>query len=80
MLRGYHVYQDISVGEEYCQGGIFFVEHNFRGWRPICENRENYAPRKFGAIRYCRKSTGNKSFPGSTSQNELYRLGGGAWE
>ena len=52
MLRGYHVYQDMwnaTVGEElYCQGGIFFAEHNFRRRRPI---RENYAPRKFGAIR-----------------------------
>ncbi len=25
---------------------------NFRGWGKIRENRENYAPRKFGAIRY----------------------------
>jgi hypothetical protein len=56
MVRGYHVYQDIwnaTVGEElYCQREIFFAEHNFRGWRPIRENRENYAPQKFGAIRY----------------------------
>ena len=28
---------------------FFFAEQNFRRWRPI---RENYAPRKFGAIRY----------------------------
>ena len=56
MLRGYHVYQDIwnaTIRDElYCQGGIFFAEHNFRGQSPIRENRENYAPRKFGVIRY----------------------------
>ena len=29
-----------------------FRELNFRGLRSIRDNRENYAPRKFGAIRY----------------------------
>ena len=29
-----------------------FAAPNFRGSRPIREKRENYAPRKFGAIRY----------------------------
>ena len=29
-----------------------FEELNFHGSRAIRENRENYAPRKFGAIRY----------------------------
>ena len=28
-----------------------FRELNFRGLRPIRENRENYTPQKFGAIR-----------------------------
>ena len=30
----------------------FFAAPNFRGSRPIREKRENYATRKFGAIRY----------------------------
>ena len=29
-----------------------FAAPNFRGSRPICEKRENYAPRTFGAIQY----------------------------
>ena len=33
-----------------------FAELNFRGSRRIRENRENYVPRKFGAIRYLYKS------------------------
>ena len=39
MLR-IHVYDDET-----------FCELNFRGLRPIRENRKNYAPQKFGAIR-----------------------------
>ena len=35
----------LFVGHENC------CELNFHSSRPICKNRENYAPRKYGAIR-----------------------------
>ena len=45
--------------------GAHLTAPNFHGSRPLHEKRENYAPRKFSAIRYV-------YFPGMTVSTEAY--------
>ena len=54
ILQKWNIYHFVSTLYHGLPGNLpkSFEELNFRGAGRIRENRENYAPRKFGAIRY----------------------------